>query len=126
MIATGVSIQTDPVSIASILPRSSTPTPVESKPRSLDSAGNAGVQERRSSSTVSLVDLADAVESLQTTANLANVGLQFKIDQSTDQVQVVVMNRDTDEVIRKIPPDETVKLAEKIQEAIGLIFDSVA
>lgn len=125
MIATGASFQADTASIAAVLPRQSTPKLAETSPRQAD-PGAAGAAENHSGSAVSLSDLADAVESLQTTANLANVGLQFKIDQSTDQVQVVVLNKDTEEVIRKIPPDETIKLAQKIQEAIGLIFDTVA
>ncbi|MCG3199115.1 MAG: flagellar protein FlaG [Candidatus Omnitrophica bacterium] len=125
MIATGVSFQADPASIASILPRQSTPKPADSPPRRIDPSA-AGAAENHSGSAVSLSELTEAVESLQATANLANVGLQFKVDQSTDQVQVVVLNKDTEEVIRKIPPDETIKLAQKIQEAIGLIFDTVA
>lgn len=42
----------------------------------------------------------------------ANVQLQFKIDPDTNDITVIVMDRDSDQVIRTIPPEELSELVE--------------
>jgi flagellar protein FlaG len=75
---------------------------------------------------VNLEDLIQAVDQLENVAKLANRSVHFKINESGDDVQVLVINEDTDEVIREIPPDAVLELAERIQGTLGLLIDKVA
>ncbi len=51
------------------------------------------------------------------------VGLQFSVHQSSGRVQVKVVNEETGEVVREIPPDEILNLAAKLDDMVGVIFD---
>jgi flagellar protein FlaG len=70
--------------------------------------------------------LAEAVEKTQNAVDLAGKKLAFRVDQTNNDIQVLVVDRETEEVIREIPPDEFLELARKIEETLGLVFDTVA
>jgi flagellar protein FlaG len=52
-----------------------------------------------------------------------NVDLQFSVHEASGEIMVTVRNESTGEIIREIPPSETLNLAAKIDAMIGLIFD---
>lgn len=52
-----------------------------------------------------------------------NTSLEMKIHEKTNQVIVKVMNRDTGEVIREIPPEKMQDLVAKMIEIAGLLVD---
>jgi len=52
-----------------------------------------------------------------------DVDLQFKVHKPTGKVMVTVRNESTGEVIREIPPQETLNLAARLDAMVGLIFD---
>ena len=54
---------------------------------------------------------------------ISNVDLQFSVHEASGEIMVTVRNEDTGKVIREIPPSETLNLAAKIDEMIGIIFD---
>lgn len=58
-------------------------------------------------------------------AYMASLGveLQFHIDESTDRIQVEVRDPRTDKLIRKIPPDDILRLAAAIEETVGVLVD---
>jgi len=70
--------------------------------------------------------LTEAIERIQQSADLQNRSLQFKLDAPNDSVQILVIDRETKEVIREIPPTQVLKVAEKIRETLGLVFDAEA
>jgi flagellar protein FlaG len=122
MLATGINTQADAVSASALR---AAPAP----PRAADAAPRAAAVEPKSSPAEEVVDpqaLVEAVEQLQATAGLVDTGLQFKIDDSSGKVQIIVTNKDTNEVIREIPPSDTIRLAQKIRDVLGLILDTVA
>jgi len=49
--------------------------------------------------------------------------LNFSVDRSSDQVVVRVVDTNTDEVIRQIPNEESIRLAEYIDGMVGVIFN---
>jgi flagellar protein FlaG len=49
--------------------------------------------------------------------------VHFKSNQETGRVAISVINAETDEIIREIPSEEVLRISEKIQKNIGLIFD---
>jgi flagellar protein FlaG len=54
----------------------------------------------------------------------ANVSVRYRIDENTDDLVISMVNRDTDEVLRQIPPDQILKMRQRLEELMGLIFDS--
>jgi len=52
-----------------------------------------------------------------------NVGLQFSVFEDTGKTVVRVMDKDTGELIRQIPPKELLELAAKLEDMMGIMFD---
>jgi len=66
-----------------------------------------------------------------TTADLEKIGLafnrrlQFVVDHSSNQVIIKVIDKETDKVIKELPPEELQRLHSNLKEAIGLLFDEM-
>ena len=64
-----------------------------------------------------------------TTTDLQQIGLvfnkklQFVVDQNSNQVTVKVIDKETDKVIKELPPEELQKLHSNLKETIGFLFD---
>lgn len=52
-----------------------------------------------------------------------NIQLDFSFQDNTGDLIVKVLDRDTGDVIRQIPPDDLVQLREKLKELRGVLFD---
>lgn len=52
-----------------------------------------------------------------------NVGVDFNINRDLDQVVVEVVNRETHEVIRQVPPEEMLEMAKRMEELSGVLLD---
>ena len=50
--------------------------------------------------------------------------LSFRVDDATKQVVVSVIDPETDDVIRQIPPEEMLRLAEKLDSTRGSLVSS--
>ncbi|MGI6783950.1 MAG: flagellar protein FlaG [Aminivibrio sp.] len=67
-----------------------------------------------------------ALDNFQVKAAMHSRYLQFTIQEDAGLVQVVVKESNGEEkVIRKIPPDEIVRLIEKRNELLGFLFEMV-
>ncbi|MGI2166383.1 flagellar protein FlaG [Shewanella oncorhynchi] len=53
-------------------------------------------------------------------------GLAFKVDENSGLAVVTVLDRDTGDVIRQMPSEEALKLAEKLSEVTGLLMKTEA
>lgn len=49
--------------------------------------------------------------------------LEMSVHEKTHQVMVKVLNKDTGELIREIPPEKTLDLVAKMMEIAGIIID---
>ena len=52
--------------------------------------------------------------------------LRIRIDDKTDQVVIQVISKSEGKIIRQIPPEELLKLAAKMEEMTGLLFNKSA
>jgi len=52
-----------------------------------------------------------------------NVEVKFNKDDETGQTYIKIVDKDSGDIIREIPPEEVRKLAEKLDEMVGLLFD---
>jgi len=70
-------------------------------------------------STEELVDMAElnqVVESINSYLQATRRALEFSVDDSSGRTVITVMDGDREEVIRQIPPEAVLALAEQIQE----------
>ena len=56
----------------------------------------------------------------------ANVGVRYRFDQDTGDLVITLVNRNTDEVLRQVPPDQILAMRQRLEELLGLIFDTTA
>jgi len=55
-----------------------------------------------------------------------DVRLVFNVDEKTKDVVVKIVDPKTNEVIRQIPPEELLKVREKLDELVGILFEARA
>jgi len=67
-----------------------------------------------------------AAADLQRLSVAFNRKLQFVVDHRSNEVIVKVIDKETDKVIKELPPEELQRLHRNIKEAIGLLFDEMA
>ena len=65
----------------------------------------------------------EIVSRLNDTLSTSNVDLSFSVDRSSHQVVVEVKDAKTGEVIRQIPSDEMLRVAQNIQTMVGILLD---
>lgn len=58
--------------------------------------------------------------------NAMDIQARFSIHQATHQVMVKVVNIETGQVIREIPPQKVLDMVAKMQEMVGLLVDERA
>ena len=67
------------------------------------------------------------VQSAAAAANLEkfvfNRKLQFVVDHNSNQVIVKVIDKETDKVIKVLPPEELQRLHRNLKDTIGFLFD---
>ena len=79
--------------------------------------GNGG---RRKAEPAELSRLVADVENVSRTFNKK---LQFVVDHRSNEVIVKVVDKETDKVIKVIPPEELQRLHKKLKETIGFLFN---
>jgi flagellar protein FlaG len=70
--------------------------------------------------------LAEVVEQLSEVVTLMNKGLAFSVDEDSGSAIVKVMDIDTGDIIRQIPSEEALELAQKLQDVKGLLLKTQA
>lgn len=70
--------------------------------------------------------LAEAVERLEDLSRRIGRDLEFQVDEDTGRTVVTVYVSGTDELVRRIPPEEMLELAERMEELRGLLFNGQA
>lgn len=68
----------------------------------------------------------EAIQTLNESTLLGGRRLQFDIHEDTGRTMVRVVDRETDEVIREIPPEEVLDVVARINEMLGLLVDERA
>jgi flagellar protein FlaG len=63
------------------------------------------------------------VDNVERLLKVLNTNLSFEIHEKAGQMVVKVVERDTKQIIREIPPEDMLRLQEKLQESRGVLFD---
>ncbi len=65
----------------------------------------------------------NAIERANKAISGANTKFEFSIHQKTKQIMVKVIDSDTGDVIREIPPEKTLDMVAKMWEMAGIVVD---
>ncbi len=107
-----------------IAPRALEPTRLETDILKTNGATRENPQKMADSDQPQNQGPLDALSALLTEDDYnINFELNFHIHKDTNQLVVKVMDPQTNKVIREIPPEELLVLAEKIHQMVGLLFD---
>ncbi len=68
-------------------------------------------------------NLEEIVEGLNEMAQIFNRGLDFAVHEETHRLMVKVIDKETDEVIREIPPKEILDMVAKMQDTFSVLLD---
>lgn len=68
-------------------------------------------------------ELEQAVKQSNEATEALNIGIRFKLHDSSERFMVQVVDRISNEVIKEIPPERLLNLVGQIQEMIGLLQD---
>lgn len=74
----------------------------------------------------SQAEMQQLVEDLSDMMSVMRKGLAFKIDESSGKNIVSVMDVESGDIIRQIPNEEALKLAQKLSEVTGLLMKTEA
>jgi uncharacterized FlaG/YvyC family protein len=81
---------------------------------------------RSASDRPSAAEVESTVAAINDVLEQVNVSLRYRIDEKTEDVIVSVVNRDTGEVLRQVPPEEILRMRQRLQELMGVLFDMTA
>ena len=73
--------------------------------------------------TISDKVIFEAIERANRAVSIANRRFEYSIHEKTKEIMVKVIDAETEEVIREIPPEKILDLVAMIWEMIGLIVD---
>jgi flagellar protein FlaG len=69
-------------------------------------------------------EFSDLVKDINTLVNqVASTKISFDVDDDTGRAIVRVLNKETGEVIRQVPPEELLTLVARMRQLSGLIFN---
>lgn len=120
------------------------PTPVASEPST--SAATAAMNQMSSAGTVtqnaikgmgsgegqvksdtgeapSEEEIKNAISHANKRARFGHTNAEFSYHEATKRISVKIIDQDTNEVIREIPPEETLDMISKMWELAGIIVD---
>jgi uncharacterized FlaG/YvyC family protein len=58
--------------------------------------------------------------------HIRNVGLKFEVHDATGRLKVTVLDKETGEIIREVPPHQVLDMAAKLDEMMGILFEQRA
>ncbi len=67
--------------------------------------------------------LQEITDQLNKEMNPLNTSIRFGFDDSIEELYVSVIDTSNEQIIRKIPSEEAMRLAAKMRELVGMIFD---
>lgn len=106
-------------------PASRTQDIADTQPAQAD-ARQAELLQNKGTSEPNREQVLAAVTDMQDFVQATHHNIQFQLDEDSGRMLVKVTERDTGEVIRQIPSEEAVRLAESLSEIRSLLFSAEA
>lgn len=71
-------------------------------------------------------ELKKIVDDINANLRSMNTELNFSVDKDSHKVVLKIVNSKTHEVVRQIPPEDTLRIASKLSKLMGLLVDGNA
>lgn len=71
----------------------------------------------------SLEIIEDIAEKMNNVASVFNTSLDFSVDEATGKTVIKVIDKETERIIRQIPPEEMLRLIIQMRDIMGLLLD---
>lgn len=68
-------------------------------------------------------EIKEAIEKINLDERFRRTGCEFIYHEISNRVSITLYDKETKEVVREIPPEETIKMLDKLYELAGLIID---
>ncbi|MEM6188113.1 flagellar protein FlaG [Shewanella scandinavica] len=124
-IASSSSMVHNKVELAQV-PLKASASDVELKRDTAVSAIEQTVEQDAADNELNPSKLTQVATELSDMMSMMRKGLAFKVDENSGQAVVTVLDRDTGDVIRQMPSEEALALAEKLSEVTGLLMKTEA
>lgn len=95
-------------------------------PTAVPVASGTAAQDDKDARKGQGANLESAVSDIQSFVQAVKRGLEFSVDDSTGDVVVKVIDTDSGKLIRQIPSEELLKLAERLDDIRSLMFEAKA
>ena len=105
--------------------KDSNQTSARAEDPAVPTAERAG-EEKEAPTQLATEQVEDITKVLNESARLFNISLQFRVDEDIDRIIVSVYDKDSDKVIRQVPPEELLELSKSLDQMIGLLFNETA
>jgi len=113
----------DPLVLNQVQSQTQKPIVQDTKKINVDSEQEKRQQEGKAG--YSQGDLEQAVEKLNAATDLFNIKLRFKLDHEKGEIYVLVIDASEGKVIRRIPPENVLKVTSQMQYMVGLLLDEL-
>lgn len=80
--------------------------------------------EEAAAPTISREETEELVEALEELTETLQTKLNFSINETTNDIVVKVIEKESDTVIKQFPPEELLELQEKMMDLAGFLFDT--
>lgn len=81
------------------------------------------ISDKSVSSSTLRADVEDAVKQANQYAQSKHLSVNYSVDEATEKVVVKVIDKDTEEVVRQIPPEEFLKMSARLSNFQSMIFN---
>lgn len=96
----------------------------ENRTDNLNLRDNIGKSEfDRNDLSISDKAVIDAIERANDALSIANKKFEYSIHEKTKEIMIKVIDSETDEVIREIPPEKILDMVAKMWEMAGILVD---
>lgn len=80
-------------------------------------------KEQQKEGAVSEQQIKDAISKANNKMRSHRTRCEFSYHEETKRVSIKILDRDTQEVIKEIPPEETLEMVERMWDLAGLLID---
>jgi len=98
----------------------------QQKVQQIQNQENQNKVQQQENQQISPEELNQAINDLNKKLDMLNSQLRIETDEDTGIQVIKIVDKETKEVIRQIPPEAVLKVAKYLDEVAGLLFDSKA
>lgn len=82
-----------------------------------------GTEKTKAGSKGSQEEIKEAIEKINLDERFRRTGCEFTYHEISNRVSITLYDKETKEVVKEIPPEETIKMLDKLYELAGLVID---